>query len=282
MATVGGDGYGATMRLIACDLDGTLLDPSGSITDRSVAALCAARAAGVLVVIASGRPPFMAAPIIERLGDVVTHGVMANGSVICTFPDGSTLRSIKFDIARAVEIVHHLRAVDPDFGFALATDAGFAHEAGFAERMPTASPGPSSPDALSAAVGATVAGKLMVFHRTQSAHSLLDTLPPMVGDDLGVTHMGADCVEIGPTGVDKAAGLAWLCEHLAIDAGDVVAFGDEYNDHEMLHWAGHGVAMGNAAPLTRSFADEVALTNGEDGLAVVVERLLRDHVAGTS
>ena len=265
------------MRLIACDLDGTLLDPDGLVTDRSVAALRAARSAGVLVVIASGRPTFMAAPIIERVGDTITHGVMANGSVICTFPDGNVLRSIEFDITRAVDTVHRLRALDPGFGFALATDAGFAHEPGFAELMPTASPGPSSPDALLAAIGATVAGKLMVFHRSQSAHALLETLPPMVGNDLGVTHMGADCVEIGPTGVDKAAGLSWLCEHLSIDAADVVAFGDEYNDHEMLRWAGRGVAMGNAPEVTRSFADKVTLTNGEDGLAVVVERLLRDQ-----
>jgi len=270
------------MRLLACDLDGTLLDPSGVVTDRTVAALRAARAAGVHVVIASGRPPFMATPILERLGDVVTHGVMANGSVVCTFPDGATLRSIQFDIGRAVATVHQLRAIDPGFGFALATDAGFAHEAGFAERMPTASPGPASADALAAAVGATVAVKLMVFHATESAHSLLDTLPPLVGDDLAVTHMGADCVELGPAGVDKATGLTWLCEHLGIDAAGVVAFGDEYNDHEMLRWAGLGVAMANAPELTRSFADEVAPSNADDGVAVVVERLLQEDAAGRS
>ena len=90
------------MRLIACDLDGTLLDPNGSITDRSVAALRAARDAGVLVAIASGRPPFLATDTVERLGDIVSHGVMANGSVVCTFPDGATLHSVKFDIDRAL------------------------------------------------------------------------------------------------------------------------------------------------------------------------------------
>lgn len=264
------------MRLIACDLDGTLLDPTGSITDRSVAALRAAHDDGVAIVIASGRPPFMAAPMVERLGSIVTHGVMANGAVVCTFPDGASIRTIEFDIDRAIAVTHRLRSLDSRYGFALATDAGFVHERGFAERMPTASPGPASPDALAAAAGASVAVKLMVFHADESAHSLLETMPPLVGADLAVTHMGADCVEIGPLGVDKASGLVWLCAHLGIAAADVLAFGDEYNDHEMLQWAGHGVAMGNASPITQAFADEVALTNAEDGLAIVVERLLRE------
>ncbi len=116
-----------------------------------------------------------------------------------------------------------------------------------------------------AATGATQAIKLMMFHSVHSAHELLNIVPPL---------LGADAVELGPAGVDKATGLAWLCASLGIDAADVVAFGDEYNDHEMVLWAGLGVAMGNAADVTKACADEVTLTNAEDGAAVVVERLL--------
>ena len=54
----------------------------------------------------------------------------------------------------------------------------------------------------------------------------------------------------------------------------MVAFGDEFNDHEMLQWAGHAVAMANAHPATRDLADEVTLSNLDDGVAVVIERLL--------
>ncbi len=267
------------MRLIACDLDGTLFDPEGQISHRTVAALNAAYDAGVVVVIATGRPPFMAGHVTERLGRCVTYGVMANGAVISTFPDMSPLHVTQFEIGRAVQAVTQLREADPRFGFALATDAGFAHEQGFAERMPAASPGPSVSDALTAATGATQAIKLMMFHSVHSAHELLDIVPPLLGVDLAVTHMGADAVELGPVGVDKATGLAWLCASLDIDAADVVAFGDEYNDHEMLQWAGLGVAMGNAADVTKACANEVTLTNGEDGVAVVVERLLAGRAA---
>ncbi len=261
------------MRLIATDLDGTLLGPTGRISDRNVAALRAAHAAGIHVVIASGRPPMLATDVVTRLDGAASHGVMANGSVVCTFPDGTPLRVIRFDIDLAVQAVHLLRRTDPQFGFALATDHGFAHEAGFVARMPVF-PGEPVDDALVAATGATEAMKLMVFHHTLDAHDLLATLPPVVGSDLAVTHMGADCVEIGPVGVDKRAGLEWLCAHLGVDRSDVVAFGDEYNDHEMLGWAGLGVAMGNASSVTKAFADVETATIADDGVAVMIERLL--------
>ena len=134
----------------------------------------------------------------------------------------------------------------------------------------------SVPDALVAAEGAHEAIKLMVFHHRHTAHELLHIVPPLLGADLAVTHMGADCVEIGPAGIDKGTALAWLCAHLQVDAADVVAFGDEFNDHEMLRWAGRGIAMANANPATRDLADEVTASNADDGVAVALERILAD------
>ena len=262
------------MRLIACDLDGTLLRPDGTVSDRSVAALRAAAAAGVHVVIASGRPPFMLDPVLPYVGDAVGHGVLANGSIVCTLPDGAELRRVRFELDTAVGVVHQLRAIDPRYGFALATDAGWAQEQGFFERMPVGRISPDSADALVAAEGATEALKLITFHDGHAAHELLELLPTLLGPHLAVTHMGADCVEIGPAGIDKATGLAWLCTHLGVDPSDVVAFGDEYNDHEMLRFAGHGVVMANANEHTRALADEIAPSNADDGVAVVIERLL--------
>lgn len=244
------------------------------MSQRNVDALQAAKDAGWYVVLASGRPPFMVVELMHQLSDAVTHGVLANGSVVCTLPDAATLRSMRFGVSMAVDVVHQLRSIDSGYGFALATDAGFAHESGFAERMPAAQPMAASPDVLTVAKGATEAIKLMVFHDRHTAHELLDLLPPLLDDALAVTHMGADCVEIGPAGIDKATALSWLCAHLQVDARDVVAFGDEYNDHEMLRWAGLGIAMGNANQLTRDLADEVTSANTDDGVAVALERLV--------
>jgi hydroxymethylpyrimidine pyrophosphatase-like HAD family hydrolase len=74
-------------------------------------------------------------------------------------------------------------------------------------------------------------------------------------------------VEISAAGVTKASGLAWLCDREGIDPADVLAFGDMPNDLPMLAWAGHAVAMANAHPAVREVADEVTLSNDEDGVA---------------
>ncbi len=262
------------MRLLATDLDGTLLGHNGEVSHRNARALQAARDAGWYVVLATGRPPFMVDLLMTQLGEAVTHGVMANGSVVATLPDQQVLRSVRFEIELATGVVEQLRHIDTAYRFALATDTGFAHERGFAERMPAPTPTPPTSDVLQAARGATEAVKLMVFHDHYGAHELLALLPTILGHDVSVTHMGADCVEVGVTGIDKATGLTYLCGELGVDATDVLAFGDEFNDHEMLMWVGHGVAMENAHPATKALADEVTLSNLDDGVAVVIERLL--------
>ena len=267
---------------MATDLDGTLLDAAGALSARTIDALHAARAAGWFVVLATGRPAFMIHELMGDLGGAVTHGVLANGSVVCTLPDHTVLHSTRFAVDVVRTVVAGLRREDSGYGFALATDAGFAHERGFAERMPIAPHVPAAADALVAADGAVEAIKLMVFHERIGAHELLTLLPTVLptlfptdsGPSLSVTHMGADCVEVGPAGIDKAVGLSWLCEQLEVAAHDVVAFGDEFNDHEMMQWAGHAVAMGNATQVTKDLADEVTATNADDGVAMVIERLL--------
>lgn len=260
-------------RLVALDLDGTLLDPTGRVSARSVAALEAARDQGWWVVAATGRPPHMATDLLGATTTAFSHGVMGNGTMVYAFPGPEVLleRTFAADVAR--DVVTRLRSEDPRFGFALATEGGFAHERGFVERLP-ALHGLAEPDADVLHLDGDVAIKLMVFHHDRSAHDLLGALPALLGPDLQVSHLGADAVEVGPAGIDKGSGLAWLCDHLGVAPGDVVAFGDEYNDHSMLRWAGHGVAMGNADHVTKALADEVAPSNADDGVAVVLERLL--------
>jgi hydroxymethylpyrimidine pyrophosphatase-like HAD family hydrolase len=127
-------------------------------------------------------------------------------------------------------------------------------------------------------IGGTQAFKLIAFHPHIDTYELLDHLPGLLGDHLRsqlvTRHLGADAVELGPAGVDKGSGLAWLCDHLGIAASEVVAFGDEWNDLTMLRWAGHGVAMANADQLVLDHADEIAPSNADDGVAVVLERFL--------
>jgi hypothetical protein len=264
-------------RLIATDLDGTLLDSRGEVSSRTVDALRTAHAAGIIVVFATGRPPTVAFREVNAVGQAVAYGVMANGSMICSLPDAAPMFTIGFPSTLAFAAIALLRAHDPLFGFALATDRGFTEEVGFAERMPVHHLNPTVDDVLTGHDGATEAIKLLAFHHNHSALELLDIIPPIVGGELVVSHMGTEAVELGPVGADKGAGLRWLCAHLEIDAADVMVFGDEINDLAMFEFAGHSVAVANASPSVRAAADEVTESNDDDGVARVIESLLQEN-----
>ena len=96
----------------------------------------------------------------------------------------------------------------------------------------------------------------------------------MIGDavDLTFSHPRGPGRDLAAPGVTKATGLAEVAARLGVAAADVIAFGDMPNDLEMLRWAGHGVAMGNAHPVLLEVADEVTASNADDGLALVLER----------
>jgi hypothetical protein len=91
-----------------------------------------------------------------------------------------------------------------------------------------------------------------------------------------VTQAGLGYIEICPPGVDKATGLMVVATALGIDPGDVLVFGDMPNDIPMFRWAGFArVAVANAHPQLRALADEMTLTNDEDGVATYLEAMLR-------
>jgi hypothetical protein len=115
--------------------------------------------------------------------------------------------------------------------------------------------------------------KLLIRFPGLSSDAMVAALAPIVGDtaDLTFSHSGG-LLEVSAPAVTKASGLADVAERFGIPAADVIAFGDMPNDIEMLRWAGHGVAMGNAHPAALAAADEVTASNAEDGLALVLER----------
>lgn len=96
-------------------------------------------------------------------------------------------------------------------------------------------------------------------------------VPAPIGE---VTYAGLGFLEICPTGVTKAAGLAVVCDVVGVSASDVLAFGDMPNDVPMLAWAGRGVAVANAHPELKAVADEVTRSNDEDGVASYLAALL--------
>jgi HAD superfamily hydrolase (TIGR01484 family) len=263
--------------LVATDVDGTLLNPHERVSGRTAAALAGAAAAGVPVVLATGRPPRWIPPVTDQLG-LVRLAVCANGGVLYDVDTSEVLWSRSIPPHELVEVVEVANELFPGCRLAIerapvgplevATDR-FLIEAGYL------SPWPGDDHGIvdRAELLAVPAVKLLIRCPWLTSQDMLTQLAPKVSRlvDLTFSHSGG-LIEIGPPGVTKATGLAEVARLFDVDASDVVAFGDMVNDVEMITWAGHGVAMGNAHPALLAVADEVTASNADDGLAVVLGR----------
>lgn len=99
-------------------------------------------------------------------------------------------------------------------------------------------------------------------------------LSQLLADRMDVYRSAPFFIELVPKGIDKAQSLRRLLGHINLTPADMIAFGDGYNDLSMLHLAGMGVAMANAAPEVRADADTVTLSNDADGVAVALKKYL--------
>ncbi len=259
------------VRLIATDLDGTLLRSDGSVSARTRAAVDAAESAGIGLVIVTGRPPRWIPPIVEQLGD---RGlvVCANGGIVYDPARHEIIERNDMPGEAAAEVVRRLRAEIPELVFGCEQGMDFAVEAKFAPHAQMLDQVVYAPieDVCTQPVT-----KLLVRHPQPAPGGLAERVRRIVDGLAGVTHsMDESFLELSRPDVHKASTLERLVAESGIASPDVVAFGDMPNDIEMLTWAGHGVAVANAHPLVVEAADEVTESNDDDGVAVVIERML--------
>ncbi len=257
-------------RLVASDLDGTLVRSDGSISARSAAAVARVEAAGVPFVIVTGRPPRWLADVTAALG---RHGVAvcANGALAYDLRTGSVLREQLLDVTTLREVIETVREQLPGAAFAVEYGESFRREHAYHPRWDRDNPRVSVVE--SALLHERPVAKLLVRHPSLDADELLDTARAVVGERATLTHSSFDgLLEISASGVTKATGLAALAGHRGIDARDVVAFGDMPNDLPMLSWAGWSYAVANAHPDVLAAADEVIGSNDDDAVAETLER----------
>ncbi|HUA45865.1 MAG TPA: HAD family hydrolase [Solirubrobacteraceae bacterium] len=258
-------------RLVASDLDGTLLRSDGTVDERTRMAIATAEAAGATVVFCTARPHRWLKPLAEETGH---HGlaVCANGAVLWDVHTESVIEASPLEPAIARQLVALLEAEVPGGTWAVERTGGFAHEPTYVPRWPV--PADTLIDAVHALIDEP-AVKLLLRHGRLSADDLLTRARAVGGHLAEFSHssMNDALLEISATGVSKASGLARLCRRLGVDRGEVIAFGDMPNDLPMLAWAGHAVAVANAHPEVIAAADEVTASNDEAGVAQVLERL---------
>lgn len=260
------------MVLLGLDFDGTLLRSDETISQRTRDALAAARDAGWLVVGATGRPPVLAEMVTSGL-DELTHVVTNNGSLTIDALTNEIVRQVTCTSADARWAGTAIRDAVADAGLAVDhVDGDQTWESGLHTRVPHAPIGDRVDDAIGTINGDV--RKLLAWSDAVMLDDLYGVVRPLLAERLDVTYSGLPFVEVGPFGVSKATALAGLADSHGIKLADTVVFGDARNDHEMLEWAGTGVAMGNADDLTKDLADVVTESNDQDGVAVYIEQLL--------
>jgi Cof subfamily protein (haloacid dehalogenase superfamily) len=260
------------VRWVACDLDGTLVRPDGTVSARTVDALEACERAGVRVAFVTGRPVRWMAPIAAATGH---HGVAicANGAVVYDLASEEVLRTRGIDVPDAMRIVAALRTQVPGGSFAVESLTGLRREPDFHGRSPDVGP-PAPVEELTRT--ADVVLKILYRLEGGTADAMLAAARPVLAGLGEPVHSNSadNLLEVAASGVSKASTLATLVAEAGLGPQDVVAFGDMPNDVPMLRWAGVGYAMADGHPEAIRAADRVAPPCREDGVAQVLEDLL--------
>lgn len=266
------------IRLVAFDLDNTLIGPNLTLSPRVKAAVARAQAQGVLVTIATGRGPSPTDQFAIELG-LTAPLVCFQGAIVYDHRARQILHETRLDPAVVPIIVRlaeqhgwNLEFDSPDMVY-LPRESNHPEEVFELLRVSNwkrvdnfLTDLPETPhkfiltvhdraerDALAAELRAS-------FDRTLAEITVVPSHPILV--------------EGLPRGMNKSAGLAWLAEHFNIPPTEVMAVGDNDNDAEMLRWAGLGVAMSGGSPAALAAADGTVPPVGEDGAALALERFV--------
>jgi Cof subfamily protein (haloacid dehalogenase superfamily) len=268
-------------RLVATDLDGTLLTSAGEVSPRTRAALEATWAAGIPVVGVTGRGPRLLESVREAL-DGRGIAVLAQGGYVVDLERDEVLRTVGLPRAQAADVIERIEAVAGDLVVAVEDAAEQAEARGplrvqHGFNWPYPEPAHLLPRHQVLPQGAV----LKVFLRSSALdQDELLALAQQVVDptEAEVTHAGLGFIEVLPPGITKATGLAVALEHYGVGLGDVLAFGDMPNDLPMLaavsEAGGRAVAVANAHPAVRAAAPELTSGNDVDGVARYLEAVL--------
>jgi HAD superfamily hydrolase (TIGR01484 family) len=256
-------------RLVALDLDGTVVGADGDVPERVRAAVRRVLRAGVPVVLSTGRSVPATRPVADVLGLAEGWLVCSNGAVIATVDPPVITDTVTFDAGPALRL---LRQRLPDALIAVEElGIGYRVTAPFPEGELSGEQVVHEFDAL---VREPVTRVVLRSPQDEPDH-FLDIITELGLHDVSYAVGYTAWLDIAPEGVTKAAALETVCGRLGVAQSDVLAIGDGRNDLEMLRWAGHGVAMGHAPAEVQDAADEVTGTFAEGGSAAVLEGWFR-------
>ncbi|MBR6035617.1 MAG: HAD family phosphatase [Bacteroidaceae bacterium] len=265
-------------KLIAVDLDGTLVRSDQSISPRTIDTLVQVQQSGVKMAVASGRPTFGTAHVADalRLADFGGYVMSYNGGEIYDWGTKTRLHAQTLD----EDIIPYIYMYAREHGMPIMTYIGkevvsevenneYINYSVMRNRMTLR----KVEDFVATAQGVGIVKCIIVGDPTLLPALEIEMQETLKGK-AGVFRSEPFFLEIVPVGIDKAKGLSILLNKIGMQPSELIAFGDGYNDIPMLQFAGLGVAMGNAAEEIQKAADMVAQSNDDDGIAVLLEKLI--------
>jgi Cof subfamily protein (haloacid dehalogenase superfamily) len=268
------------IKMIVIDIDGTLLNPEGKISVRTLAAVQAAQEAGIVVTLATARRYCNTVQIARELG-LQCSVIVYDGAMIVEYPHATILHthSLQKQVAQqAVELLldHHIQPVvhpnaglkeeiwtGPQNGDNLWLEAYFSVYAGQVHRVAYDMLCTGEDDPL----------RVVAFDTEEAIWGLAPELVTLDCSWTTIKRGTYGCAEIAFMNLrcSKASGVAVLAQHLDIPLQQVMALGDNNNDIAMLRSVGLGVAMGQASATVKAAAQAVTASNAEDGVAQAIE-----------
>ncbi|RNI25446.1 HAD family hydrolase [Flexivirga caeni] len=257
-------------KLVALDIDGTLLHHDGHLSDEVRDAVQAVADAGHHVVIATGRSILGAAPVIELLSLTRGFAVTSNGAVTAQLygTEWEIVDKVTFDVTPVLRVLKDawpdavVAVEDPGVGTKVSAPFPDGELIGPVEVLPWDELGKEPTTRLTFRSPSGTAEDFVQLVDRLGLHG--------VNYAVGYTAW----LDVNPEGVSKASALEQVRRALQVEPADTVAVGDHTNDLEMLRWAARGVAMGQAPDEVRAAADEVTLPVEDDGVAVILRQLV--------
>ena len=264
---------GSDYRLIVMDLDGTLLNRSSKISPRTRAALERVSTAGVAIAVATGRGYILLKYFCKGL-PLTGPQITFNGAIVVEPVSERPIFMETVPAAMIEPVLSFLREQDMFTCYFTDQDI-YVRGRSELERevVPAGLPQPIEEDDLEGLIHLPCV-KLVAIARSERITALRTLAEERFGDRLYVTQTAPVLLEFLHPAVSKGAALREVIRNLSLDPAQVIAFGDSHNDISMLQVAGMGVAMANASPEVQAVADQIAPSNEEDGIAVVLDELV--------
>lgn len=266
------------IKLVALDLDGTLLNDRQGIDDKTVSALKMLRDKGIKIVLCSSRPFYMMEKYIEIL-DIKSsdqYTVSFNSGLIVENETKNIVFINKYtpmDIKEIIEIGKGSKV--NTFLYEEKNVISNFDSPEYIEMRPEAFFEVRDFDNLD--VNNLTIYKILFFGTIEKDISdLRKKIPKYIESKYNVTSSNKKNIEILPKNNEKAFGLQKLGEILGIKSNEMAVFGDNENDIDMFEYAGYGVAMGNAIDSIKEIASYITLSNNEDGIAHAIDKMIKE------